>query len=174
MRMDEDAEKLAASDFAPYYWDDLVKNGRDRLSGASARTLQSMKTDMVSMFTKTLEELSSVLTKNQPVFCSKLLHWTFPEAFPIMDRNVLKTIGDEHQEIGMKPMPEHWSSDRVEAYKRVVDFYSYLEDQLGPSGKGALEEADFHSQPMDPIRVRYGWLRVVDKWLWLRGKETNE
>ena len=59
------------------------------------------------------------------------------------------------------------------SYDGVVDFYVLLAKKLEASNgldvKQKLEELDYESLPRG-LKERYGWLRVIDKWLWLGGQ----
>jgi hypothetical protein len=168
--------KLATGSFGTYYWNELILKHQDKLSSkllgesryAALKTFQVKRLDEI--FKSTKDAINT--NKNQAVFCSKLLHWTFPWVFPMMDKNVLKAIRKEAPKLGIgqvKKTPEKPTAES--AYAAVLSFYAGLEERPKWQDGKQLEEYDQSSQPAG-LKVPNSWIRIVDKWLWLKGKEN--
>jgi hypothetical protein len=177
-RPEEVRHELASGDFARYYWETLVDGNLDKLSSLPVyNVLRGLGEETLEqIFLETLGALPMRRGRriNEPVFCSKLLHWTFPAAFPMMDKKALTAIREEAGKIGMHPVPEDLREPTdPRAYRVVLNFYTGLEEKLKPEEREQLEKDDFKGQP-EGLKVDNSWVRVIDKWLWLRGKEINE
>jgi hypothetical protein len=141
---------IVRGDFGRSYWN-LVEQLEKRGSYSLSRDTK----DSIKMsFEGILETLKHETGKNLPAFTSKLLHWTFPNAFPMRDAESLKKM-----HLG--------GAD----YGRVTDFYLELGKELQMKMselKKWLVAIDSESLPPG-LRAPYSWVRVVDKWLWLPG-----
>jgi len=150
---------LARGAFNRSYWELVeLRNGDDHyeLSDDRKDIIAGDYDKVLSALKSGLEDAGYTKDKHFRAFASKLLHWTFPETFPMQDKNSLKA---------MRLKPEG-------RYGSVVDFYltlgGKLEMQMSDLKK-KLEEIDQESLP-EGLKASYSWIRVVDKWLWLKGK----
>jgi len=171
--------KLSESEFGEYYWKLVERNTKKPYE-----LRRDQSADIAESFTEALSKLESSLegegferAKRFPAFMSKLLHWSFPRGFPIRDQQSLKTMACAAREntLGLKKCSQHYLSRN---YIGVVDFFLLLRQQLERSAGldvlARLEEFDYTSQAVPGrLRERNTWLRVVDKWLWLRGRQKR-
>lgn len=150
--------RLATGSFVNYYWD-LVSHNKDIFTSLSKD---------VTTFSEMLEKVHDSIQRKEGVLVSKLLHWSFPKTFPMMDENCCTAIESKNHltEGALTRL------DSERRYERVIDFYLRLHGMLGPTGEQGLEEYDYESQPKG-LKVQHSWLRVVDKWLWLEGRRIN-
>jgi hypothetical protein len=151
----KDRNVIVKSDFNQFYWE-LVEQ---RKKNGPYQLIENTKNQIKADFEHALKILESKTGMNFPAFTSKFLHWTFPDAFPMLDTESLRTMRLGHE------------SD----YGSVTDYYLKLADKLQMKTsdlKKQLVEIDFESLPRG-LKARYSWVRVVDKWLWLRGKQNE-
>jgi hypothetical protein len=159
--------QLATENFARYYWK-LIEMDASELSDLSENNSEFVTHE----FLETLGEMSRAVGKNsQASFCSKLLHWTFPCAFPMIDSRVRDAVMRKYRAVGIDSLPNNWGLTPVGTYSGLVDFYLKVEEKIGEREK--LVDFDFETQPKDLMRIRNSWLRVIDKWLWLEGKRSR-
>jgi hypothetical protein len=66
-------------------------------------------------------------------------------------------------------------AEHVRNYEGVIAFYRWLEGTLGESYLEQIRLKDLETLPksLRPEQA-YSWLRVIDKWLWLKGGPTAE
>ena len=102
------------------------------------------------------------------VFFSKFLHWLAPETFPITDKNSRKIL-----HIYYDYVEENLSAK--DNYKKVIRAYGELIDDLENEDANILTQLvdyDYQTQILYPSLQRTNSvLRVLDKWLWLKGGE---
>ena len=66
---------LVTREFVDYYWD-FVNRNTNRLTDLSEDT---------RLFSEMLGKVDQLINRNEGVFVSKLLHWSFTQVFPMMD-----------------------------------------------------------------------------------------
>ncbi len=106
------------------------------------------------------------------VFFSKFLHWHAPNTFSIADSKSRKTL----QSLELYQPEDEVSS--LENYKRIIKAYVKLIEKLEnehpnehPNILTQLINYDYQTQMNYPLLQRGNTiLRVLDKWLWLKGK----
>jgi hypothetical protein len=147
--------ELASGAFGKYYWN---------LVDFKKENLRSLSEHNTPLFSEALDEVGHSINRREGVFVSKLLHWSFPCAFPMMDGRSYNTVRSHSRE----RLPEWRMARQHERYGYVVKFYVSLQDTLGEDALMELERYDQETQR--GLKSSNTWIRVVDKWLWLEGK----
>ena len=174
---DRRIKEVAEGEFGKHYWT-LVEHDREDPF--------KLSDDVAKKFGKTLSILTESLrkTSSYSAFVSKLLHWSFPQAFPMTDsraRNAISRLAKNNCSLREK-LGHNWSqtlfkgkAEHVRNYEGVIAFYRWLEGTLGESYLEQIRLKDLETLPksLRPEQA-YSWLRVVDKWLWLKGGPTAE
>jgi len=162
------------NEFSRYYWKLFEYNKREPYEFCE---------DQREKITQAFNEIHSRLVKSLkvagyhgpqrrfPTFASKLLHCSFPKAFPIRDTQSLNRMSSVAKRNGFCLSRNYLDHE----YAGVVDFYlilgKKLERSYGSRVKEQLVEYDYSSQPVpESLKVRNTWLRAIDKWLWLKGQ----
>ena len=170
-------DKLAKRQFGRHYWK-LVALDKSN----PYRICPSQKTRLSSTFQKTVDALEDSLieaghegkSRRFPTFVSKLLHVSFPNGFPIRDALSLNAmvVVAKKESFSDYLTRSHLGQD----YDGVIEFFLQLRRRLqksyGNDITKELERFDYDSQRLGKdLKVRNTWLRVIDKWLWLKGKK---
>jgi len=170
--------KLVKSEFAEYYWKLFEHNARKPYE-----LCREQSEDIVKRYDEALYKLEISLrgdhgeVRRFPTFVSKLLHCGFPQGFPIRDQRSVKAMAclAKDNQLSLKRSSQNYLSRN---YAGVVDFFlslrRLLEKSEGNNVVARLEEFDYASQNIARrFKVRNTWLRVIDKWLWLRGRQKR-
>lgn len=108
-------------------------------------------------------------------FATKFLHWSFPEALPIVDNFSARTITKLGKSRGWPsvwvPTPNDRATESkcVEEYGRVIALYNAILLSMPPLMRKQLTDVDFESQPQG-YRHPNTLLRILDKYFWIEEK----
>ena len=159
-----------SGEFAQYYWT-LVKDIPSTYE-LSARSRE----DILAQFRATLSRLRGQLgladierSSACSAFTSKLLHWTFPDAFPITDTRSRKGISQMSRDVSL-PLKRSSISGCGGEYDKLLRFYLDIRHELREERLAVVLKEDEDDLPAG-LKVRYSWLRVLDKAMWMLGSD---
>ncbi len=106
-------------------------------------------------------------------FASKFLHWCCPSTLPIVDNLSVKSINRllGRGTIWVPNANTATTKARcLQSYEMVIKFYNHALGQLDDNKRAELVQIDFETQPAR-FRKRNTPVRILDKWLWMEGKQ---